>query len=292
MPTMATKEQSDSQQSCQFCGHNVALDQTVCPHCAQPSLYPNVRVAETVEEIGALERRFSDAIEDAEARGCKAQVEAFAEACATTRAVMNYPIDKLGRTASAGTEIFERYCDLERLRIRSEKPAGIDWESIRYHAEIELMKTPRYCGQLHYASLSFTDLGLAHYGECSLTLREEMISHRSSCFETNTGVLWKDRKAFDTGKRSSWENRNKLCTAKLSPQITAETRQEQFPFLLTRKGATSLDDDFVEVQVFGSITRRTIQSVAVPRRATKGQRQFWKIIRKKLETAGVQVNES
>ena len=98
-------------------------------------------------------------------------------------------------------------------------------------------------------------------------------------------------KAFPPGKRSDWENRHKLCVAKLAGQIDKTMQPAHFPSILLSKGQTSLDDNFIEVQVFGPITSRSLRRVAIQSKDLKGKKAYWKAVKHKLESVGVTVVE-
>ena len=61
--------------------------------------------------------------------------------------------------------------------------------------------------------------------------------------------------------RSNWLNRAQLCIAKLAGRLTPDAEPTAFPGLLIQTGATSSQDDFVEVQIFGPMTLYTFSKV-------------------------------
>ena len=114
-----------------------------------------------------------------------------------------------------------------------------------------------------------------------------MIAHRCSCFEENTAVFWKNNKEFPLGKRSDWDNRYKLCVTKLGGQIDKTSQASDFPRILLCKGKTPLDDNFIECEIFGPITARTLQSVTICLKDLRSKRRYWTAVRLKLESVGV-----
>ncbi len=89
------------------------------------------------------------------------------------------------------------------------------------------------------------------------------------------------------GYRATWEERSKLCVAKLGDKIDSHTSASDFPKLLLRQGPTPEEDEFVEVHVGGPVTVRTLDRVIMKpgtRRSTTG-----KALRAKLEKFGVKV---
>ena len=76
--------------------------------------------------------------------------------------------------------------------------------------------------------------------------------------------------------------------AKLSQRIHSTTQTDEYSALLLRQGATTEEDEFVEVHIWGPLTVRTIEQViltdpkSVPRATIR-------TIRKKLEEAKVKI---
>ena len=104
-----------------------------------------------------------------------------------------------------------------------------------------------------------------------------MIAHRASVFEKNS-VLWiQDIKFGDAhdlpkGYRATWNNRGKICVAKLASKIDEATGSDEYSTLLMRQGASTEDDDFVEVHIWGSMTIRTFERVTFNPRSKKAVR--------------------
>ena len=158
---------ADNSSTCSFCNRRFSLDRTQCPHCAKPQLFPNVRLAEHEEERQKLTACYEKAKEDCRQRGHEKVLAEFERACDTSVAVFNCPTLKLFRQIASGTDLFETYHDLERLRIRSERPVGHDWQRLRPHAEIELLGDHQHLDKLHYAAVSLDGVGLDSYGDCT-----------------------------------------------------------------------------------------------------------------------------
>lgn len=278
---------------CEHCTNPVPLTRLTCPHCGQPSLFPNVRASNAPDQVAKLTERFDLAIKDAEKRGCEAQVGAFADKCKRSQAMMGYSLEKLNRASNAGTEIFEGYHQRENLRARSEIPSEPDWQTLRIQVEAAILggRRPDPEEPLHYAVLTIDPTATNSYGECTIVLKESMIAHRTSCFEENSGVFWMNTKTFPPGKRSDWATRYKLCVAKLFKCITVSTENTDFPSILLGPGTGKLDENFVEAQIFGPLTLRTVESVSVLIGKLEGPKSYWKAIKKKLVLSGVKVSE-
>src|SRR6185295_8909257 len=97
-----------------------------------------------------------------------------------------------------------------------------------------------------------------------------MIAHRATVFEENSATFLK-RHAYEPpiGHRAAWGERGKLCVAKLAARIGPGTPEAQFPGILVRTGATSAEDDFVEVHIWGPMSLRTVERIVVTRTPKK-----------------------
>lgn len=249
-------------QSCKDCGFDFPITRTVCPHCARPSLFPNVALAQQKHEIEKLEQRYKDALSNAASRGCESVVSQFDDDCKSTIAVCQFGVARLHRQFASGTDVFAGYYDLEQLRLRMDAPNGFDWERLRPQAEIELLGNATYIEQIHYACLSLDGAGMPHYGDCTLQLSEPMIAHRASCFDGNTAVIFAVEHDFNARVRSDWANRHKICTATVAKQLNSTTIANDFPGILAAPdpGGDAANDFFVEVHVFGELTSRSFHS--------------------------------
>jgi hypothetical protein len=123
-----------------------------------------------------------------------------------------------------------------------------------------------------------------------------MIAHRATVFETNS-VLWAQEHVQSRGKdvevppgfRAGWPARAQLAVAKLAAEIEATTSPNDFPGLLLKQAASSTDEDFIEVHIWGPMTRRTFERVVLRKATRKGRSQEQRNQEAKLTQAGVQV---
>lgn len=250
-------------QSCDDCSFDFPEDWTQCPHCGRPQLFPNVKLAERKDERDALEARFQAALKDADTRNCRGVVDDFYVASSGTKAVVCCGATKLVSLASGGHDLYATFYDLEELRFSRPAKAGQpDWNTARIKGEIDLLGGSRPTKNIHYAALSIDQFGVANYGEYAIVLREDMISHRASVFQENTGVyFFKNPGAAPKGFRSNWIERGKLCVAKLEDRLTIASAPADFPKVILKAAPNPLDDEFLEVQVFGPMTARTFDRV-------------------------------
>lgn len=260
---------------CPECRNSFPGSEERCPHCARPALYPNVFTAEDAAEVDALRQRHQLARQDGLARGADAAIENFEAAIANTRAVIARPVNELQRLTTSDNEVYATFYQLLKAKVKL--PTGEKWDALRGVADEALFSG--YKEQIRFAALSLDGVGLMNYGKCFIILRTEMIAHRASVFEENSvlfmdhqNIMMRDADKLPHGYRATWENRDRLCVAKLAAKIDAATLPDAYSGLLLRQGTTSEEDDFVEVHIWGPLTIRTIEEVSLnphEKRATR-----------------------
>lgn len=273
---------------CQHCGHAFPMSMSRCPHCALPGLFPNVDMAKLDREQRTLDRRHGQAVRDAERRGCGNKVRDFEARCGESKAVIARSLGETLRLASGDHNVYATYHQLAEIEFRI--PEGSKWDVLRTLTDHALFGD--YKREVRFAALSLDGLGLMGYGECSWVARNEMIAHRASVFEENSvmfmerlGIALARAHKLPPGYRAPWEQRPKLCVAKLAEKIRDDISDEELAELLLRQGTTSEEDEFVEVHIGGPMTVRTLERVIVK----KGVRQskIGKVLREKLDGFGV-----
>lgn len=267
-------------QKCQFCQEDFPRARTYCPHCGRPQLFPNVADAEVPQEASALEQRYQKAIQSAASRNCSVVLSQFESEVKGSRVVFVCRLDRLFPLACRDRDLYATYYEIRRLRLLTPptNPADPDWDKKRPAAEVALFgeENKRY---IHYASLTLDGQGLRNYGECTVLLREGMIAHRSSTFEENSLLFMKRHKItiwdvdkLPVGFRSNWADRYKLCVAKLGRRLTKASTSADFPKLLLQSATSAVDDDFIEIHVFGPMTLRTFEKVSIDSTGSTGPR--------------------
>ena len=263
-------------------------DWTTCPHCAQPSRFPNVLQAEEPEEQRSLDARYQQAKQDAANRGAHQAVQQFETEVKTSQAVITRPFEEVARLAKSDKELYATYYQLTQLRI----PLGETWDLLRDIADTALFG-PRVKSEIRFATLVLDDEGLSNYGNCSVLLKEDLIAHRATVFHENSVMFMKrrnikfsDAPALPLGYRATWAQRHLLCVAKLAGRLGASTLAAQFPRLLVKPG-TPETDEFVEVHVFGSMTVRTFARVIVRPKKRHPKKSQCLALEHELTKAGV-----
>jgi hypothetical protein len=124
-----------------------------------------------------------------------------------------------------------------------------------------------------------------------------MIADRASVFEENSALFIErhdikiSRKAnLPKGHRATWVERAKLAVAKLHGRIDSATTPDKYSQILLKRGATSGDDDFIEVHIFGPMTVLTMERVIVIVPKASKRATITKAIKSNLAKHNVQVN--
>jgi hypothetical protein len=272
---------------CAFCGNEFSLALEQCPHCGRAGTVPNVKAAEEEAERQALDQRYRAAFRKAADRGCQTRLGDFEAALAGSKAVINCRLELLERLASSDQELYASY--YQRLKAGVQAPYGGVWDRLRQLADAALF--PLYAEQIRFAALSLNSVGVHSYGECSLVLREPLIAHRASVFEENSAVFLRARAyRLSPGHRAAWAERSKLCVAKLAAEIQETMGSDDFPGVLLRQGAIPEEDHFIEVHVWGSLSRRTCERAVLVRGNNRKPRPvFHKALAQKLKPVGVEL---
>jgi hypothetical protein len=280
-------------QPCRDCGVEFQINFERCPHCARPGLFPNVRFAE-LERV-ELNARYEDARREAEGRGARAAFKAFEERVgADSKAVLARSANELQRLATSDNEVYATFYELLGAHVRLWETGK--WSVLRSAADAAFF--PGFHTQIRFAALSLDSAGLSNYGDCSITLRAEMIAHRASVFEENTVTFLERRNLpfprladLPAGFRATWDERARLCAAKLAKLIEAGATSEAHGSLLLKQGQTSASDEFVEVHIWGPMTARTFERVTFRRGTARASRAIISRINlRRLERMGVQID--
>jgi hypothetical protein len=269
-------------QPCAFCGYGIPSAWSLCPHCARPSLYPNVRAAEA--ERQRITERYDVATASAAARGCRTSIVEFELVAESSKAVLARPLGEADRLASSHRQLYSTFYKLVEAELRL--PDDDKWDRLRRLADETLF--PGYKEEIRFAALSVSGIGLIKYGEVSLVLRNDMIAHRASVFEDNSAVfLEKHTYNPPLGSRAVWEDRAKLCVAKLGDRISPNTPKEEFADVLLSQGKSFGDEGFIEVHVWGPMSSRTFEHAIVSGFSSKSRNAFVKALQEKFRQVGV-----
>jgi hypothetical protein len=152
--------------------------------------------------------------------------------------------------------------------------------------------------EIRFGVISLDGSGALNYGRCFLVLRDDMIAHRATVFESNA-VLWMKHYAMrldslvdlPPGYRATWEQRSEIAVAKLAAQVRADLDHSAIAALLLRNGSGTADDDFIEVHIYGPMTIRTCASVVVTNGHDAADEVISKAVIEQLRSMNVEYEE-
>ncbi len=236
-----------------------------CPHCARPSLFPNVTRAAEPAEVAALDTRYGAALATANTNGTEAIVSDLERETATrSRVVISRDSSEVYRLACGDNQLYATFYNLVEAGFRL--PTDSKWDLLRLIGDAVMF--PYYQQHVRFGALTLDQAGPLNYGDCHMILKTDMVDFRTSAFTENTSKFASNNNwVIPPGHRSTWATRGRLAVAKLSSAVTASTSAADLPAILKRDGPTSDDDSFVEAQVYGSISMLTVEQVSLTRRS-------------------------
>lgn len=251
---------------CDSCKSEVQDNLANCPTCNNPIGYPNVRSAENKIEETTLEKRYQDALNEAENNGYLDSLVNFDSALSKSKAVINIDIDFLHHFITYDKALYSTY--LLQVEGEARLPAIEEFDSDRISADSIFFGS--YSKHIRHAALSLNKKGLKSYGDYSMTLKDVAIRERASLLESNSYKFITDfniRKHADipSGYRAAWENRTKLAVSKLHKELNSVNSDDKYAKILLKSGQTHKDratDDYIEVHIYGKFDNKAIESVS------------------------------
>ena len=215
--------------------------------------------------------RYEAVLRNAAERGAAEQVRELEGLASRTRVVIARSMADTSNLAHGTNRLCATYYQQVEAGMRVEE--GSRWDRLRPIADIMLFGS--YKDQIRFGTLSTDGMGLPHYGDCMWVAREEMIAHRTSAFEENSALFVERRRVFPpaevpAGHRASWDERGKLCVAKLGDRVEQGATTEDLARLILSLGnGTGEDDDFVEAHIGGPMTILSFERILVGRKMKK-----------------------
>lgn len=234
-----------------------------CPACETDIGFPNVRVAAKSENIEALNKRVDEACISAKARKCDNLLKQFGEAVHSSKAVLCRPIGTVSALMKSDNALVNTY--YQQIHSKQRLPENNIYDAIRSSVESKLF--PNYHEHIHFAFLVLNNTVLEHYGNCGLVLLDRAIQERATVFEENASDFLEKhsitvKQQIPEGYRATWKERYLLAMAKLHPKIDSTKTMGDFPQVLFEKSAREGEsDDFIEVHIYGTIHRKSVERV-------------------------------
>ncbi len=271
---------------CKSCGAPVPSEKKDCQACGEDNGAPNVRLAESEAEQKALARRLKDAETSTKARNCYHILERFGLAVLTSHAVMARSLAVVQDLLDGG----QTYTNYHRqLASGARIAADNEWDRTRTQVEAALF--PNFHQEIAFASLSLDCRGMSGYGPYTMVLKEPLIARRASVFEANPYDLseklgWLLSKPIPAGHRASWNERGLLAKAKLHAELSADTKDADFPSILAADRGGTGNSDFIEVHIYGPLNIYSVEKVIGPEPRTREDRLLVRRLGRKLSETG------
>lgn len=283
LPPQATSEV----EKCSNCGEPVPFHARSCYACSSDAGFPNVRAAKSRAEREALKKRVYDARVSTRARKCDRMLDEFGRKVDSSCAVICRSLEIIKDLVESENKLYVSFY----RQIESGGRLPEDNEFDRGRASIDEALFPLYISDIVFAALSLNQKGVGgKYGRYAVVLREDMIRLRATTFEENPFDFVKKHtialgSGIPVGYRPTWEERSQLAMAKLHHKITPSTTEDDFAAILLNS------KDFVEVHIFGSISRKAISKVTGPKPRNATEEVLLKSIRTKLKLFGASYEE-
>jgi hypothetical protein len=248
--------------ACKKCSFEVPDSDDTCPTCGSYAGAPNVRAAGEDREVQALLVRYGKAIQQAKAERSEIALSDFEKSMAATVAVINVHLDFLYQFITNDKLIYTNY-ELS-VKGQARKPAKV--RDDRHRRSVGAMLFGKYAEEIRYAALSVDGSGLASWGSYAIKLTEIAIIDRTSLLEDNSYNFIPKHKIESGGEIppgfiSTWPERHKLAVAKLSRQISKDTKNQDHSEILLSNTGNRERDDYIEVHVYGGFDNKAIESV-------------------------------
>ena len=261
-----------------------------CPGCFRDAGAPNVRAAREPAEREALAGRLAEALAHAAEDGSAEVLGRFREAVRGSRAVLCRPLAQVQELASSDNVLDATFYNLIGAGVRL--PLDNRFDRSRESADSNLF--PFYKDHVRFASLTLDGKGLDSYGGFSVVLRADGIESRATVFEENSHLFFDRHKIAATegapaGHRATWDERDPLAAAKLHPRLRADAEDRDFPGILQQSTGDTAADDFIEVNIYGPLNRRSIERILGKAPKRKADQIIVADLRRKLKSDGLSI---
>ncbi|HEX2554244.1 MAG TPA: hypothetical protein VHL98_11110 [Microvirga sp.] len=251
-----------------------------------------MRFADRTEERTALNARVQNAITSAGAKNALSVLSDFGLAVAGSKCVVARDIGVLQSLVKSDNVLYVTYHS--QVRSGSRLPEDNKWDRGRDAAESTV--NPFFYKDISFAGLSLNGVGVRAYGDYHITLRENLIAHRTSVFEENPfNFCQKQRitagQEAPLGYRAVWKERNLLAMAKLHSHISSGTKPDEYADILVTQGTHTGDGEFIEAHIYGPIHRQAIEKVIGRRPKGGPDLPIWRSVVKELRRLGAAVEE-
>jgi hypothetical protein len=267
---------------CAKCRAPLNAAERACPACGTDAGAPNVRIADSADEVSSLKRRFDEARTAAAKSGNQGAFDAFAQAILDHSSIVVCLPASIARSLAEDTrQIYANYEALVGAGIRSS--AGFADDSHRRLVAGALFGS--FGDRIRYGVLSLTCEGISTYGEIYCRLKPITVDARVSFLEENSfrfhdKYCTKQPYMGPPGYRCDWSRRHWLAAAKLGSFVKPGDGISEWQRLLVKSdGVDRKNDEFIEAHLYDGFNLFAIEAMEVSGvgRLTREQRNDQKI---------------
>lgn len=267
------------------CGEQVPDHVRHCVVCGADAKVPNVRAANRIDEISALNQRLKAAEKDSDKRSSLGILSDFRKAVANSSSVVCRSLGVVSELLSSDNTLFATF--YKGIHGDARLPEDNEWDRIRQ--AVDSLLFPYYYEEIRYGALSIDGSGVTDYGEYCVSLKNTAIRDRATVFEENTILFVQHHRIvpgdpLPLGYRATWEDRDRLAAAKLGTQLSSSTKPEDYQAILIN--SKSKQPDFIEVNIFGPIHRRAVEHLSGPEPRRKADKVLLRSVLRKLREIG------
>ena len=278
--------------NCTKCSVEVPPSYRLCPTCGEDNGCPNVRLANDPSEIAAFNQRVSQAKASIAARKIEPISARFEERLQHSHAIISRPLMDVYNLLNSDQEVYSTF--LARVRAQARLPEQNDYDPVRVQFESALF--PHFHEEIRFGFLSLELRPLAGYGSCALVLKPNAIDTRASVFEENPFDFFPRHKLgmgslVPPGYRADWPRRHLLALCKHHSKLDPSTLETDFQDILVADHGGTGNSDFVEVHIYGPLTRRSVQCVVGPKNIASDEAVLWQKIVRIAQSIGIHVEQ-
>lgn len=272
---------------CPTCSAPVQPHLRSCHACETEIGFPNVRAAE--DERPDLLKRYHEAMKSAEHRGALKEIAEFEKTAKGSWAILCRSLSQVDSLVSGDNAVY--------VSFHAQVDSGARMPRLGDHFEekrpiVDAAIFPRYHDKINFAALSLGGPVPSNYGQYTIVLKDTLIAKRSSVFEENSFLFIERHQVQVAGNvprgfRAVWNERHVLAVAKHANEIQAQITPDKFPGILSNNQRAKQDPDFIEVHIFGGLTRAAIDRVIGPEPKQRVDKVLWKALLAKLVKNGI-----
>lgn len=254
---------TDETDTCPHCHAPLPPFTPECPACGSNLGFPNVRIANSPDELRALNQRLQASRQRAESQGISRGFAELLDYVAEHSCVVVSMPAELALSIVTDSNI--QFVNYEKLvGAGARQPAVFANDAHRRVVSGALFGS--YGDRIVYGALSLSDRGLKTYGDIYCLLRTLAVDKRTSFLSTNSYQFIEKfgGTSYPLGYRCDWGNRAKLVASKLEENESIrlnQTPQDWEQLVLVSDGKDRTRDEFVEAHIFGSFNIFTIQKM-------------------------------